>query len=69
MRVMKKLDQSKVEYIVAEKRKGTKNTIIAESMGIAIRYVQRIWARFKNTPKGKIVFPARMGRPHRSLPT
>ena len=69
MRVMKKLDQSKVEYIVAEKRKGTKNVIIAESMGIAIRYVQRIWAGFKNTPKVKIVFPARMGRPHRSLPT
>ena len=66
---MKKLDQSKVEYIVAEKRKGTKNAIIAESMGITIRYVQKLWARFKNTPKDMIVFPARMGRPHRSPPT
>ena len=65
---MKKSDQSKVEYIVAEKRKGTKNVIIAESMGITIRYVQKLWARFKNTPKGKIMFTARMGRPHRSLP-
>ena len=69
VRVMKKLDQSKVEYIIAEKRKGTKNVIIVESMGITIRYIQKLWARFKNTPKGKIVFPARIGRPHRGPPT
>ena len=69
VRVMKKLDQSKVEYIVEEKRKGTKNAIIAETMNISIRYVQKLWARFKNTPKGMIVFPAPMGRPRRSLPT
>ena len=67
---MKKLDQSKVEYIVAEKRKGTKNHAIAESMGITVRYVQKLWARFKNTPKEKIVFPATMGRaPLRETPT
>ena len=69
VRVMKKLDQSKVEYIVAEKRKGTKNGIIAESMDITVRYVQILWARFKDTPKGKIVFPATMGRPRRGPPT
>ena len=40
--MMKKLDQSKVEYIVAEKRKGTKNGIIADAMGITIRYVQML---------------------------
>ena len=66
---MKKLDQSKVECIVEEKRKGTKNAIIAETMNISIIYVQKLWARFKNTPKGMIVFPAPMGRPRRSLPT
>ena len=64
-----KLDQSKVEYIVAEKRKGTKNAIIAETMGISVRYVQKLWAKFKNTPKDKIVFPAKMGRPCRGSPT
>ena len=69
VRVMKKLDQSKVEYIVAEKRKGTKNHTIAESMGITVRYVQKLWARFKNTPKEKIVFPSPMGRPLRGTPT
>ncbi len=66
---MRKLDQSKVEYIVAEKRKGTKNGIIAESMDITVRYVQILWARFKDTPKDKIVFPATMGRPRRGPPT
>ena len=66
---MKKLDQSKVEYIVAEKRKGTKNHVIAESMVITVRYVQKLWARFKNTPKEKIVFPSPMGRPLRGTPT
>ena len=40
VRVMKKLDQSKVEYIAAEKRKGTKNGIMAESMDMIVRYVQ-----------------------------
>ena len=69
VRVMKKLDQSKVEYIVAEKRKGTKNRIIAEAMNVTVRYVQKLWARFKHVPEGKIVFPARMGRPPRGPPT
>ena len=68
VRVMKKLDQSKVEYIVAEKRKGTKNSIIAESMDITVRYVQMLWARFRDTPRGRIVFPAPMGRPRRGPP-
>ena len=54
--------------MVAEKRKGTKNQIIAEAMNVAVRYVQKLWARFRHAPKGKIVFPARMGRPPRGLP-
>lgn len=69
MQVMKKLDQTKVEYIISEKRKGTKNAVIAETMGISTRYVQKLWARFKNTPKGEIVFPAQMGRPRKSPTT
>ena len=69
VRVMKKLDQSKVEYIVAEKRKGTRNYIIAETMGISVRCVQKLWVKFKNTPKDKIIFPAPMGRPRRGSPT
>ncbi len=66
---MKKLDQSKVEYMAAEKRKGTKNQIIAEAMNVTARYVQKLWARFKHVPEGKIVFPERTGRPPRGPPT
>ena len=69
VRVMKKLDQSKVEYIVAEKRKGSKNATIAEAMGISAGYVQKLWAGFKNAPKDRPVFPADMGRPTRGPPT
>ena len=55
--------------MVAGKRGGTKNHAIAESMGITVRYVQKLWARFKNTPKEKIVFPSPMGRPRWGTPT
>ena len=66
---MKKLDQSKVEYIISEKRKGIKNAVIAETMDISVRYAQKPWSRFKNTPEGTIVFPDPMGRPRKSPPT
>ena len=66
---MKKPDQSKVEYIIAEKGKGAKNADIAKAMHITVRYVQKLWARFKNTPKCMILFPAPMDRPRRSPPT
>ena len=69
VRVVKKLDLSKVEHMAAEKRKGAKNQIIAASMNITVRHVQKLWARFKHTPEGKIVFPARTGRPPRGPPT
>ena len=50
---------------MVEKRRGTKNTIIVGAMGITVRYVQMLWAKFKGTPKDKIVFPATMGRSSR----
>ena len=64
---MGQLDQSKVEYIVAERV--TKSDIMADTMGIAVRHVQMLWAKFKDTPECKIVFPATMGRPRRGTPT
>ena len=63
-----KPDRSKVQYMAAEKGKGAKNRIIAEAMNVTVRYVQKLWARFKHAPEGQIVFPARMGRPPRGLP-
>lgn len=58
----KKLDQSKVKYIITEKRRNTKNATIADAMGITVRYVQMLWTKFKNIPKDKIVFPTPMGK-------
>ena len=54
---------------MAEKRKGTKNQIIADAMNVTVRYVQKLWARFKHVPEGNIVFPARTGRPPGGPPT
>ena len=51
------------------RRKGAENKIIAEAMNITVRYVQKLWARFKNYTNENVVFPARMGRPPRGLTT
>ena len=56
VRVMKKLDQSKVEWIIREKRKGTHNRKIAEAPGISVRWVQKLWKRYKG--RDRIVYPA-----------
>ncbi len=63
-----KLDETKVRYIVLEKKKGTKNAIIAERMDISVRWIQKIWARYKNIKPSQIVYPKPMGRPKKSLP-
>ena len=65
---MKKLDESKVRYIVREKKKGTTNAVIAEQMGISKRWVQKLWARYKYTEPSRLVYPKPMGRPQKSLP-
>ena len=67
IRRMSKLDESKVRYIVREKRKGTKNAVIAEEMGVTTRWVQKLWARYKNVELNQIVYPKSMGRPKKSL--
>ena len=54
---------------MAGKRKGTKNQATAEVTNITVRYVQKLWVRFRHTPEWRIVFPARMGRPPRRPPT
>ena len=59
---MKKLDESKVRYIVREKKKGTTNAVIAEQMGISKRWVQKLWARYKYTEPSQLVYPKPMGR-------
>ena len=63
-----KLDESKVQYIVREKRKGTKNAVIAEQMGVTTRWVQKLWARYKNVEPNQVVYPKPMSRPKKSHP-
>ena len=66
VRVMKKLDKSKVEWIIREKRKGTHNRKIAETAGVSVRWVQKLWRRYKD--KDWIEFPIPMGRPKGCAP-
>ncbi len=67
VRVMKKLDLSKVEWIIREKRKNTaSNREIAAKMNVSVRWVQKLHKRYKDADK--IVYPAPMGRPKKSAP-
>ena len=66
VRVMKKLNPSKVEWIVREKRKNTRNKEIAEKMGISVRWVQKLWRRYKD--EAEITYPIPLGRPRRCAP-
>ena len=69
VRVVSKLDVSQVQWIVREKAKGSMtNGEIAEAMHVSRRMVQHLWAKFRHTRPGDIVYPARMGRPQDGLP-
>ena len=41
---MRKLDKSKVQWIINEKQKGNSNRIIAETVGISTRWVKKLWS-------------------------
>ena len=66
VRIMKKLDQSKVEWILREKRKNTHDKEIAAKMNVSVRWVQKLWKRYKD--EDSIVYPAPMSRPKKSAP-
>ena len=66
VRRMRKLDSSKVEWILREKRKGTPNGRIAETAGVSVRWVQKLWKRYRDADE--ISYPLPMGRPRRSSP-
>ena len=65
---MKKLDESKVKWIILQKRKGETTSSIAETMNISTRWVKKLWARYRYTDPGRIIYPAPMGRPEDGLP-
>ena len=55
-----KLDPVKVERIVRQKEKGTRNATIADSMKVSVRRVQRLWPAYRAT--GKVPELKRPGR-------
>ena len=55
---MKKLDESKVEWIISQKQKGVTTSSIAETMNVSARWVKKLWARYKYADAGRIVYPA-----------
>ena len=50
---MKKLDESKAGWIIAQKRKGMTNARIAETMCISVHWVKKISARYSNIDADK----------------
>ena len=63
---MSKLDESVVKWIIREKRKGRRNKQIAETAGVSIRWVQKLWARYKDS--SNITYPLPVGRHVNGLP-
>ncbi|MDG7013775.1 MAG: hypothetical protein JRN46_06085 [Nitrososphaerota archaeon] len=55
-----KLDPVKVEWIVRQKEKGTRNATIAESMKVSVRRVQMLWSLYR--AKGEVPELKRPGR-------
>ena len=65
---MKKLDESKVKWIISQKQKGVATSGIAEAMNVSARRVKKLWARYRHADAGKIAYPALMGKPKNGLP-
>ena len=68
VRVMKKLDESKVKWIILQKRKGETTSSIAKTMNISTRWIKKLWARYRYADPGRITYPAPMERPEDSIP-
>ena len=64
--IVRKLDESQVKWMLGEKRKGTCNKKIAETMNVSVRWVQALWARYRDDQS--MVYPYPMGRPENGLP-
>ena len=64
---MKKLDESKVEWIISQKRNGVATSRIIKPMNVSARWVKKLWVRYRHADVGKIIYPASMGRPKNGL--
>ena len=69
LKVVHKLDEVQVMWLVRTKRNGTMSTKeIAEHLGISPRWVQKLYARYSDVAISKIKYPQKMGRPVTTLP-
>ena len=59
VKVMKKLDQTKVGWIIREKCNGVHNIETVKTQKIFVRWAQKLWKKYKDM----IVLPAPRGRP------
>ena len=66
---MHKLDEEQVRCIIQQKHGGQmSNTEIAKSTGVSVRWVKKLWSRYKLANPKDIVWPPQMGRPPGGLP-
>ena len=68
VRMMSKLDEPKVQWIVRQRRNGVPASQVAEAMKVSTRWVGSLVARYKGCEIGDIVFPQPMGWPRGGLP-
>ena len=64
---MKKLDESKVRWIIRQKRAGMSTRQVSRTMGISISWTKKLWARYRHAGDA-ITYPTPMGRPANGLP-
>ena len=64
---MKKLDESKVRWIIRQKRAGMPTRQISRTMGVSTFWTKKLWTRYGHT-SDTITYPAPMGRPANGLP-
>ena len=69
IRVMHKLDEEQVRWIIQQKHGGLmSNAEIAKSTDVSVRWVKKLWSRYKLENPKDIVWPPQMGRPPGGLP-
>ena len=68
VRVMSKLDESQVRWIVRQRRKGTPVAEVAEAMKVSQGWIKTLARRYRGIPASEIEYPLPLGRPRDGLP-
>ena len=68
IRVMAKLDESKVRYILRKSRNDADTSKIAKEMHVSARWIRKLCARYRNVEPKDVKYPMRMGRPSGGMP-